>query len=201
MKGMKKVSMLIVSGILILGLSKIVYAQPKEEEPKEAEVKEDVVKIRVIDGKRIFDEYPDSKEAKELLVKELKKRQQEINARTEEIKKLEEELKSNLLLSDEERAKKESEINEKKRAVLKYSQEAEEYLSEKEEELTKEITQKIYLLIQQIAKEKGISIILENNYVLYVDEKLDITEDIIAKIKAMPKKEESKGKKTTPLKK
>lgn len=182
---MKKVSVLIVSGVLILGLVKIVYSQ------------EGVPKIGIIDGKRIFNEHPDSKAATDLLKKELKEKQQEIDAHTEEIKKLEKNLKTNLLLSDAERAKKEKEIDEKKRAVLKYSQEAEEYLSEKEEELMTEITQKVYLLIKKVAQEKGISIILENNYVLYADDNLDITEDVLAKIKPG----ESKGTQTTPLKK
>ncbi len=182
---MKKVSVLIMSGVLILGLAKIVYSQ------------EGIPKIGIIDGKRIFDEHPDSKAAKELLTKELKEKQKEINARTEEIKKLEKELKSNLLLSDEERAKKETEINEKKQTVLKYSQAAEEYLSGKEEELTNEITQKVYLLIKKVAQEKGISLILENNYVLYADDNLDITDDILERIKPR----ESKGTETTPLKK
>ncbi|MEW6095529.1 MAG: OmpH family outer membrane protein [bacterium] len=198
---MKKVNVLIVSAVLILGLTNTVYSQEEKEANIEVGVKEEVNKIGVIDGRRIFDEYPESKKAKGLLVKELKEKQEEINTRTQEIEKLEEELKSNLLLSDEERAKKEKEINEKKRAVLKYSHEAEEYLSAKEEELTKEITQKVYLLIKQIAEEKGINIILENNYVLYVDDSLDITEDVIAKIKSMTKKEGQKEKETTPLKK
>lgn len=182
---MKKVSVLIMSGVLILGLAKIVYSQ------------EDVLKIGIIDGKRIFNEHPDSKAATDLLKKELKEKQQEIDARTEEIKKLENNLKANLLLSDVERSKKEKEIDEKKKAVLKYSQEAEEDLSEKEEKLMTEITQKVYLLIKKVAQEKGINIILGNNYVLYADDNMDITEDVLAKFK--PK--QSKGTETTPLNK
>jgi Skp family chaperone for outer membrane proteins len=59
----------------------------------------------------------------------------------------------------------------------------------------------VYLLIKEVAQEKGIDIILENNYVLYADESLDITEDIIAKIKSMPKKEGQKEKKIAPSEK
>jgi outer membrane protein len=197
---MKKVNVLLASGVLILALTNTVFSQEKEE-PEEVVVRETGTKIGIIDGRRIFEEHPDSKAATELLKKELNERQEEINARTEEIRKLEEDLKTNLLLSDEERAKREKEINEKKRAVLKYSQEAEEYLSKKEEELTKEITRKVYLLIKEVAQEKGIDIILENNYVLYADDSLDITEDIITKIKSMSKKEEQKEKKMAPLEK
>jgi len=195
---MKKVSLLMVSGVLILELVNPVYSQGKE--PTEVGVKEKVIKIGVIDGKRIFDEYPESQKAKELLLKELKVKQEEIDARSKEIKKLEEELKSNLLLSGEERANIEEEINKKKQETLKFSSQAEEYLTAKEEELTKKITQKIYLLIKQIAEEKGINIILENNYVLYADDSLDITDEVIGKIKSMYK--EGKGKKeTTPTEK
>jgi len=184
---MKKVNVLMATGVLILGLTNTVYSQePKEVGP--------VIKIGIIDGKRIFDEHPDSKKATALLKKELEEKQKEIDARSEEIRKLEKELNSNLLLSDDERAKKETEINEKKRAVVKYSQEAEEYLSHKEEELTKEITQKVYLFIEEIAKEKGINLIIENNYVLYADDNLDITEDVIEKMKkaSLPKTEKPK---------
>jgi len=184
---MKKVSVLIVSGVLILGLTNTVYSQ----EPKEVD---HVTKIGIIDGKRIFDEHPDSKKAMELLRKELGEKQKEIDTRSEEIKKLERELKSNLLLSDDERAKKETEINEKKKAVVKYSQDAEQYLSQKEEELTKEVTQKVYLLIEETAKEKGINLLIENNYVLYADDNLDITEDVIEKIKASLSKTEKPKK-------
>ncbi|MFH1561994.1 MAG: OmpH family outer membrane protein [Nitrospirota bacterium] len=187
---MKKVSVLVVSGILILGLAKMVYSQ-------ETGVQASVTKIGVIDGRRIFDEHPDAKKAKEQLVKELKVKQKEITAMSSEIEKLENDIQSNLLLSDEERAKMETEIDKKKQAAMKYSQEAEAYLSNKEEELTKQITEKVYLLIKQVAQEKGVTVVLENNYVLYADEGLDITEDVLARIIATTKKEESTGTKTT----
>lgn len=179
-----------VSGILILGLTNMVYSQEKG-------VPTSVPKIGVIDGRRIFDEHPDAKKAKEQLVKELKAKQKEIQFMTSEIDKLESDVQSNLLLSDEERAKMETEIDKKKQAAQKYSQEAEAYLSGKEEELTKQITEKVYLLIKQVAQEKGITVVLENNYVLYADEGLDITEDVVARIIATTKKEGQTGTNTT----
>ncbi len=185
---MKKVSLLMVSGILILGWANMVYSQ-------ESNVPTSVSKIGVIDGKRIFDEHPDAKKAKEQLIKELKAKQKEINAMSAEIEKLEGDIQSNLLLSDDERAKMETEVDKKKQLALKYSQEAEAYLTGKEEELTKQITEKVYLLIKQTAQEKGLSVVLENNYVLYAEDNLDITEDVLAKIIATTKKEESTGTK------
>lgn len=187
---MKKVNVLGVCGVLILALTNTVFSQEKGK--LETVIENGGIKIGIIDGRRIFEAHPDSKSAQELLKKELNERQKKIDAYSEEIRRLEGELKSNLLLSDEERAKKEGEINEKKRAVLKYGQEAEEYLAQKEEELTKQITEKVYWLIKQVAQQKGINIILESNYVLYADDNLDITEEVIAKIKSIPKKETKK---------
>ncbi|MDI6736353.1 MAG: OmpH family outer membrane protein [bacterium] len=187
---MKKVSVLMVSGILILGLANVVYSQ-------ESGVSRSVYKIGIIDGKRIFEEHPDAKKAKEQLIKELKQKQKEINAMSAEIEKLEEDIESNLLLSDEERARMETKVDKKKQAALKYSQEAETYLNDKEEELTRQITEKVYLLIKQIAQEKGLSVVLENNYVLYAEDNLDITGDVLARIIATTKKERSTGTQTT----
>ncbi|MEW6607600.1 MAG: OmpH family outer membrane protein [bacterium] len=188
---MKKVTILMLSGLLILGLSKIVYSQEEEV------LSQKIPNIGVVDGKRIFEEHPEAKKAQELLKKELNERKKELETRSKEIRRLEESLKSNLLLSDEERAKIEKEIDKKKEEAIKYSQEAEEYLNEKEEELTRGISEKIYRLIKVTAQEKGIDIILENNYVLYADETLDITDDVIAKFKPKPATEKT----TTPLEK
>ncbi|MEW6617974.1 MAG: OmpH family outer membrane protein [bacterium] len=188
---MKKVTILMLSGLLILGVSKIVYSQEEEV------LSQKIPKVGIVDGRRIFEEHPEAKKAQELLKKELNERKKELENRSKEIRKLEESMKSNLLLSDEERAKIEKEIDKKKEEAMTYSQEAEEYLNEKEEELTKGITEKVYQLIKVTAQEKGIDIILENNYVLYADETLDITEDVIAKIKPKSTTE----KQTTPLEK
>lgn len=186
---MKKVNVLMAGGVLILGLTNPVYSQEENFEKVGT-------KIGIIDATTIFEEHPDYKKANDVYFKEVKEKQEEINARTKEIRKLEDELKSNLLLSDEERAKKETQINEKKQAVLKYSQEAEEYLTQREEELKKQITQSVIQIIKKTAQEQDIDIVLESNYVLYADDTLDITDEVIAKIKAMSPSQgkESKNK-------
>lgn len=144
--------------------------------------------IAFIDSQKVFNSHPETKNASEVLNKEVEQRQTELKVAEEEILAMREELTKPL--SEEARRRKEATIKVKIEELEKSRQSALSALEEKRTKLEAEINRKIYETIETLAKEKGIDLVLDKNSVIYGTQTFEITDEIIEKMN--PKKDETK---------
>ncbi len=146
-------------------------------------------KIGYVDMQRAISSSEPGRQAKEQLSARLKKYQDEINLRQEELKRLKEELeKQGMLLSDTARASKEKDYQQKLKEFQRFTKDAQEELQGKDEELTRKILEGMERVIQDYGKKNGYSFIfVKNEAMLYADEKADLTDEILKQFNASRK--------------
>lgn len=140
------------------------------------------IKIAFVDATKIFDEFPETEKATQALNEEVKTKREKIDNLQSEIERMEEKLASNPLLREEEKKKRQEAINKKKQELAVIAEEARKVLVEKEQALTKGIIDKITKTIEIIAKENEIDLVVEKNSIVYGNEKLDITQEVIKRL-------------------
>lgn len=143
------------------------------------------INIAFIDSQMAFDSHPDSKKAREILKNEIERGNLEIRIREKEIIKLQEELKKPL--SEEAKRRKEATIQAKIEELQNYQQEAAEALANKRKELEDEINLKIKKVIKDIAKNKKIDLVIDKDVIVYGENFLDITDEVVKEIKEVEK--------------
>ena len=142
-------------------------------------------KIGTVDVEEVFASYPGVDDVRKKLKDEREAFQGEIDKRKEEIARLEKDYQSADKLSDAEKDRREAEISYKKDLLAEFIDDSNKKLTALKEELTKPIYIKIATVIQRVGAEKGYSIILKksSDSVLYTDKEIDITKDIVQKLK------------------
>lgn len=139
------------------------------------------LKLGYIDMQRALNGSEAGKEAKEQLAARVKKFQDEINVKQDELKKLKEELeKQGMLLSDSARSSKEKEYQNKLKDFQRFTKDAQDELQGKDEELTRKILEGMEKVINEYGKQKGYTFIfVKNESMLFVDEKANLTEEVL----------------------
>lgn len=147
-------------------------------------------KIGYIDMQRAINSSESGKEAKEQLAARLKKYQDEINLRQEDLKRMKEELeKQGMLLSDTARSSKEKDYQQKLKEFQRFTKDAQDELQGKDEEFTRKILEGMEKVIQEYGKKNGFSFIfVKNESMLFADDKSDLTEDVLKLFNATRKK-------------
>ncbi len=138
-------------------------------------------KFGYIDMQRALNGSEAGKEAKEQLAAKVKKYQDEINVKQEDLKKLKDELeKQGMLLSDSARASKEKDYQNRLKDFQRFTKDAQDELQGKDEELTRKIFEGMEKVIQEFGRQKGYTFIfVKNESMLFVDDKADLTEEIL----------------------
>ncbi|MEI6207736.1 MAG: OmpH family outer membrane protein [Desulfuromonadales bacterium] len=148
------------------------------------------VKLGYIDMQRALNGSEAGKDAKEQLAARVKKYQDEINVKQEELKKLKDELeKQGMLLSDSARAGKEKDYQNKLKDFQRFTKDAQDELQGKDEEFTRKILAEMEKIIQEFGRKNGYTFIfVRNESMLFVDEKTDLTEEVLKLFNAGRKK-------------
>ncbi len=148
------------------------------------------VKLGYIDMQRALNTSEAGKEAKEQLAARVKKYQDEINAKQEEIKKLKDDLeKQGMLLSESVRATKEKDYQQRLKEFQRFTKDAQDELQGKDEEFTRKILEGMEKVIQEFGRKNGYSFIfVKNEGMLFVDEKADLTDEVLKAFNASRKK-------------
>ena len=130
------------------------------------------------------------KEAKEQLAARVKKYQDEINIKQEEIKKLKDDLeKQGMLLSESARASKEKDYQQRLKEFQRFTKDAQDELQGKDEEFTRKILEGMEKVIQEFGRKNGYSFIfVKNEGMLFADDKADVTEEVLKNFNASRKK-------------
>lgn len=145
------------------------------------------LKIGYVDVASIFDQYSETKRAKLALEKEIKAKQDTIQKMSDEIKNLRQELdEQQSTLSIDDKKNKAQEIDRKAQDLQKFTEDSEAELSKKEADLTQSILTKIYAAVQQAGKDKGFSLILDKNNVIFGIDSWNITADVLKAVESGP---------------
>jgi outer membrane protein len=150
----------------------------------------DGVKLGAVDIQKVLLLSEPGKEAKEQLAVKANKYEGEKNAKEEELKKLKGELeKQNVLLADDARKAKEQHFMQKRKELDRFLKDAQDDLQAKNDELTNRIVDEIVKIIQDYGRKNGYEIIfVRNEGMIYLDEKADLTEEILKSFNAARKK-------------
>jgi len=141
---------------------------------------EDLAKVGYVDMDRVFDEYTETQKASQELNKEITSRRKEITKLENEIDTLREELNTQeALLSKEERLKRAQEINQKILDLQKYVRDVEMDLARKEETMTRKLITEILSVIKKVGEKEGYTLILRKDSLLYGEEGMDLTGEVI----------------------
>lgn len=148
------------------------------------------VKLGYIDMQRALNSSEAGKEAKEQLAARVKKYQDEINTKQEEIKKIKDDLeKQGMLLSESARASKEKDYQQRLKEFQRFTKDAQDELQGKDEEYTRKILEGMEKVIQEFGRKNGFSFIfVKNEGMLFVDEKADVTQEVLTLFNASRKK-------------
>ncbi|RKY70089.1 MAG: hypothetical protein DRQ24_09840 [Candidatus Latescibacterota bacterium] len=146
-------------------------------------------KYACINLEKVFNEYQKTKDEEEKLTAEGKQKQAEIDTRLKEIDKLKEEMD---LLSDKEKEKKKKELDKKMEELRQFDRQARADLMKKRDTIIREILDEIDQGIKEYAKSKGYTIIFNSRALLYKQDKLDITDEVINYLNNRYKKEKKK---------
>ncbi len=139
------------------------------------------LKIGYVDMQRALTGSEAGKEAKEQLAAKVKKYQDEINVKQEDLKKLKDELeKQGALLQDTVRAAKEKDYQNKLKDFQRFTKDAQEELQGKDEELTRKILEGMDKVIKEYGRLKEYTFLfVKNEGMLFADEKADLTEEVL----------------------
>ncbi|HCE67312.1 MAG: hypothetical protein A2X82_12705 [Geobacteraceae bacterium GWC2_55_20] len=148
------------------------------------------VKLGYIDMQRALNGSEAGKEAKEQLAARVKKYQDEINVKQDDLKKLKDELeKQGMLLSESARASKEKDYQNKLKDFQRFTKDAQDELQGKDEEFTRKILEGMEKVIQEYGRKNGFTFIfVKNESMLFVDDKSDLTEEVLKLFNANRKK-------------
>ncbi len=150
----------------------------------------DGVKIGSVDIQKVLILSEAGKEAKEQLAGKGNKYETEKNSREEELRKLKGELeKQSVVLADDARKAKEQIFMQKRKELDRFLKDAQEDLQAKNDELTNRLVEEIVKVIQDYGKKNSYSyIFVKNESMVFVDEKVDLTDEILKTFNSLKKK-------------
>ena len=144
-------------------------------------------KVGYVDLSRTFDEYTKTQDSDGALESKTKAREAERNTMVEDIKRLKEEI---VLLSEKKQQTQQDQIDEKIKALQDFDQEARNTLREERDNMVREILEEIDAVIQKYGKDNGYTVILNDRVLLYGDDTIEISQDIIDILNAGYKKKQ-----------
>jgi outer membrane protein len=142
-------------------------------------------KIVYVDLAKVFDEYEKTKDYDVKLESEQQGRQGEIDKMVEEIKAMQDKLD---LLSEKEKETKQGQIDKKTRELQEFQRNAEIDLREERNEKLKEVLEDIQDVVEELAKKNKYDYILNDRVLLYGNDTLDISAEVLKKLKENYKK-------------
>jgi outer membrane protein len=147
------------------------------------------MKLGSVDVQKILLLSDAGKEARGQLDTKARKVDREKNSREDELNKLKTELeKQRVLLSEKERSARETVYEQRLQEYQQFVKKATEEIQAENAELTKRIAGDIFKAVQDYGRKKGyLFIFVKNDSMLYLDEKADLTAEILQALNASVK--------------
>jgi len=133
-------------------------------------------KIGYVDLSRAFDEYQKTKDFDRALEKTGDVKQEQREKLVKGIRKMRNELE---LMNERARKKKEGDIESRIRSLQEFDQDAKMELTKERDDMVRDILKEMNGVIQEYGKGHAYSIIMNDRILLYGDEALDLTGEII----------------------
>ncbi len=139
-------------------------------------------KIAVFDMQKALDESDAGKSAVESMKKEYQELQKEIDTKSLELKKMQDEINAqSAILSDDAKQSKMDEYQKKLKDLQRIIKDANEEFKKKEQNLVTKIANELRDVVEKLGKELGYGVIFEKREsgVLYSSDTVDITKLVI----------------------
>ena len=169
---MRKIQILL-SGALLSS----VLLLPAGASVQAAEAEAGAHKIGLVNLNRVFKEYEGTKSQEAKLEKISAEKQAERERIVSEIRNMRDEL---ALLNDANREKQRQAIEEKLKGLAQFDQQARDLLREQREEAIQALLKEIEGIVNDVAKQKGLDLVLTDRAALYFTPGIDITQEILA---------------------
>lgn len=141
------------------------------------------LKVGVVDIARVLEQSPQAAIARKKLQDEFSPREKKLVAEQKKIHKLEEQLvRDGAIMSESERTRLEREVVSKKRDAKRNQDVFREDLNFKRSEILESLQRNLIATIQKYAKDNGYDILLAEG-VIYASDSINITDEILAKLK------------------
>jgi len=137
------------------------------------------LKIGCLDMRKVFYEYKKTKDFNQKLEKEDATVKKEIEKRTQDLRKLRDEID---LLSKEAKEKREPELRQKIKKLDDFRKGKIEELLRKKDEMFKEIRKDILDMANGYATKNGYDLLFDNAIFVYSSKKFDITDVVIKEL-------------------
>jgi outer membrane protein len=144
-------------------------------------------KVGVVDTVRLMEEAPQAKAAQANIETEFAPREQELVSLQKKIRELEDKAaRDGAVMSEKESSKLEREILSKRRELKRTQDEFRDDLNIRKNEVLSKLQRQMYDATVALAKEKGYDVILGQG-VVYSSKQVNITDDVLDKLKAQAK--------------
>ena len=141
-------------------------------------------KVAFVNIPRIASESAEGKSSNSRVNAFRDKKLAELNVKNKQIETAQAKLNSGGLLSDEARAATQKEIDKLQVEVQRMQQDAEAEMQELQQQLQLDFQRKLTPVIQQIAVEKGLHMLLPDSGLVWADLGLDLTAEVIKRFDA-----------------
>lgn len=141
-------------------------------------------KLAYVDVQKAIEKTSMGKKAKDEMKKEADKKNKELEKKKSDIDKMREDIeKKRSVLAEEAFAKRAAELQEEMQKFNQSAGKAQAELQKKEAELLEPIVKKMKAVIEKLAKDKGVSMVIQSNQnaqiVLYAASELDLTDELV----------------------
>lgn len=144
---------------------------------------EEAPRIAFVNTSQVLEQAPQAEAVRKTLQTEFSGRDAELVAEQKKVKALEDKMtRESLTMSEEQQRKLQRDILTQKRELKRARDEFAEDLNIRRNEELSKMQREIALSIVALAKEQGYDLILENG-VIYASQKVDITKDVIDRLK------------------
>ena len=146
------------------------------------------VRIGVVDMQEVLMKSQKGMAVKQKLDQERAARQKDLDAKQQEVMKLQAEFEKQApLLSDQAKREKSEAIQRKTRDTVRIAEDANRDFEKRVRETEMDITREIFGVIQEYGKDQGYTIILERGMVVFGAPAVDITSEVIKRYDAKQK--------------
>ncbi|MBN1872256.1 MAG: OmpH family outer membrane protein [Candidatus Omnitrophica bacterium] len=133
-------------------------------------------KIGYINLGKTFDEYKKTQTYEKKLGSKGDNKEKEREKLVQDIRGLKEEM---VLLSEKGKEEKQTLVDEKIKTLQDFDRDTRDELRQERDDMIREILEEINKIIQDYGKKNGYTVILNDRVVIYGNEAIDITQDII----------------------
>lgn len=139
--------------------------------------------IAVIDAPNVINNTNAAEEAREILRSKTTEAQTKIDAMEKELTTLKEDLeKKRSVMSDEKYTEANLKLSQQVRDFRNQAQSIQEELDRQNIVLKKQITDQLTKIVEELAKEKGYEIVVAKHLLLFSNENIDISEEVLQRL-------------------